>query len=176
VPVPIGAKGAEKSSGPEVTAEIISLSLTVCGLYLYIPLPFSLFHPTRRPDPGTPQFTMDLLKSKGSELEESKSAALNQYGDHAHQQKLTRRILLKLDIRLVLTLHLQHSLLIRLSLLPTLALLFLLSFLDRTAVGNLKILGLEKDLSMTDHQYDIGLAVFYLTYICRYVMCHDHHN
>ncbi|KAJ5550743.1 hypothetical protein N7535_001314 [Penicillium sp. DV-2018c] len=93
---------------------------------------------------------MDSLKTKGSEVEESKSVGLGQYGDDAYQQKLTRRILLKLDIRL----------------LPTLALLFLLSFLDRTAVGNLKILGLEEDLNMTDHQYDIGLAVFYLTYIC----------
>jgi hypothetical protein len=54
-----------------------------------------------------------------------------------------------------------------------LALLFLCSFLDRTNVGNAKILGLEKDLSITDHQYDIGLAVFYLTYICRCV-CASH--
>jgi hypothetical protein len=56
------------------------------------------------------------------------------------------------------------------SILPILALLFLCSFLDRTNVGNAKILGLEEDLSITDHQYDIGLAVFYLTYICRYVL------
>lgn len=45
-----------------------------------------------------------------------------------------------------------------------------MSFLDRTNVGNAKILGLEADLSITDHQYDIGLAVFYLTYICRCVV------
>ncbi|KAE8362495.1 hypothetical protein BDV27DRAFT_166199 [Aspergillus caelatus] len=45
-------------------------------------------------------------------------------------------------------------------------LLFLCSFLDRTNVGNAKILGLEDDLNITGHQYDIGLAVFYLTYIC----------
>lgn len=56
------------------------------------------------------------------------------------------------------------------SILPILALLFLMSFLDRTNVGNAKILGLEADLSITDHQYDIGLAVFYLTYICRCVV------
>ncbi|KAF3402011.1 hypothetical protein F1880_009743 [Penicillium rolfsii] len=46
------------------------------------------------------------------------------------------------------------------------ALLFLCSFLDRTNVGNAKIIGLEKNLKITDHQYDVGLAVFYLTYIC----------
>lgn len=49
-----------------------------------------------------------------------------------------------------------------------LALLFLCSFLDRTNVGNAKIYGLEKDLNISDHQYDIGLTVFYLTYVCRY--------
>lgn len=58
------------------------------------------------------------------------------------------------------------------SILPILALLFLMSFLDRTNVGNAKIIGLEADLSITDHQYDVGLAVFYLTYICRCVVCH----
>lgn len=53
--------------------------------------------------------------------------------------------------------------------LPILALLFLCSFLDRTNVGNAKILGLEKDVNINDHQYDIGLTVFYLFYICRQV-------
>jgi hypothetical protein len=50
-----------------------------------------------------------------------------------------------------------------------LALLFLCSFLDRTNVGNAKIYGLEKDINITDKQYDIGLTVFYLTYVCRLV-------
>lgn len=53
------------------------------------------------------------------------------------------------------------------SLLPILALLFLCSFIDRTNVGNAKILGLEKDIGINDHQYAIGLCVFYATYIAR---------
>ncbi|BCR87724.1 putative MFS transporter [Aspergillus chevalieri] len=69
--------------------------------------------------------------------------------DLAYQQKLTQRVLFKLDTRI----------------LPILAILFLLSFLDRTNVGNAKIIGLEEDLGITDHQYDIGLAVYYLTYV-----------
>ncbi|KAI9374216.1 major facilitator superfamily domain-containing protein [Aspergillus egyptiacus] len=64
-------------------------------------------------------------------------------------QKLTRRVLFKLDTRI----------------LPVLALLFLCSFLDRTNVGNAKILGLEEDLNITNRQYDTGLAVFYLFYV-----------
>ncbi|KAL2840824.1 major facilitator superfamily domain-containing protein [Aspergillus pseudodeflectus] len=78
-----------------------------------------------------------------------KGQVLNETGDFEAEQKLTRRILFKLDTRI----------------LPILALLFLCSFLDRTNVGNAKILGLEDDLNITNDQYDIGLAVFYLFYI-----------
>ncbi|KAJ5151758.1 hypothetical protein N7492_010053 [Penicillium capsulatum] len=81
------------------------------------------------------------------ELEKASEASIL---EDAHQQRLTRRILLKLDTRI----------------LPMLALLFLCSFLDRTNVGNAKIIGLESDLHIDDRQYDVGLAVFYLFYIC----------
>lgn len=62
-----------------------------------------------------------------------------------------------------------------LSVLPILTLLFLCSFLDRTNVGNAKIVGLEEDIGITDHQYDIGLTVFYLFYICRCVIFPCYH-
>jgi len=62
---------------------------------------------------------------------------------------LSRTVLWKMDIRI----------------LPVLALLFLCSFIDRTNVGNAKILGLEKDIHINDHQYAVGLCVFYATYI-----------
>ncbi|KAM4061580.1 major facilitator superfamily protein [Hirsutella rhossiliensis] len=62
---------------------------------------------------------------------------------------LTRSVLLKTDSRV----------------LPVLALLFLCSFLDRTNVGNARIVGLVEDLGMTDLQFTQGLAVFYATYI-----------
>lgn len=71
--------------------------------------------------------------------------------DPEHRARLTRRILFKVDTRV----------------LPLLALLFLCSFLDRTNVGNAKIIGLVKDLGMTNQQYNQGLAVFYATYIGR---------
>ncbi|KAJ5392417.1 hypothetical protein N7509_007907 [Penicillium cosmopolitanum] len=89
-------------------------------------------------------------KPVSSVLEDAKETPLNRFGDDAHQSKLTRSILVKLDTRI----------------LPMLALLFLCSFLDRTNVGNAKIYGLEKDINITDNQYDIGLTVFYLTYVC----------
>ncbi|KAJ4161950.1 hypothetical protein NW765_010039 [Fusarium oxysporum] len=57
-----------------------------------------------------------------------------------HNARLTRRVLFKTDTRV----------------LPSLALLFLCSFLDRTNVGNAKIIGMEKDLGLTNLQYSQG--------------------
>ncbi|KAI3396071.1 hypothetical protein diail_488 [Diaporthe ilicicola] len=68
---------------------------------------------------------------------------------HEHNAHMTRSILFKTDTRV----------------LPILALLFLCSFLDRTNVGNAKIIGLEEDLGISNLQYNQGLAVFYATYI-----------
>jgi sugar phosphate permease len=41
--------------------------------------------------------------------------------------------------------------------------------LDRTNVGNAKIIGMEKDLKISNSQYNQGLAVFYATYIASEV-------
>ncbi|KAF2669210.1 MFS general substrate transporter [Microthyrium microscopicum] len=49
--------------------------------------------------------------------------------------------------------------------LPVLMVLFICSFIDRSNVGNAKIIGLEKSLDMSSHQYAVGLCVFYATYI-----------
>jgi hypothetical protein len=45
-----------------------------------------------------------------------------------------------------------------------LALLYLLSFLDRGNIGNAKIEGLADDLHMTGPQYNWCLTVFFFTY------------
>lgn len=59
-----------------------------------------------------------------------------------------KKILRKMDIRLI----------------PMLALLYLLSFLDRGNIGNAKIEGLIDDLNMTGPQYNWCLTVFFFTY------------
>ncbi|THW41258.1 MFS general substrate transporter [Aureobasidium pullulans] len=69
--------------------------------------------------------------------------------DDDAQRAMARKVLWKLDTRI----------------LPVLALLFLCSFLDRTNVGNAKILGLEKSIGVNDHQYASGLAIFFAFYI-----------
>ncbi|ROT38290.1 MFS general substrate transporter [Sodiomyces alkalinus F11] len=59
-----------------------------------------------------------------------------------------KKVLRKMDMRLI----------------PMLALLYLLSFLDRGNIGNAKIEGLQEDLNMTDDQYNWCLTVFFFTY------------
>ena len=58
------------------------------------------------------------------------------------------RTLRKMDLRLI----------------PMLAILYLLSFLDRGNIGNAKIQGLETDLKLTGPQYSLCATVFFFTY------------
>ena len=59
-----------------------------------------------------------------------------------------KKVLRKMDMRLI----------------PMLALLYLLSFLDRGNIGNAKIEGMVEDLGMTGPQYNWCLTVFFFTY------------
>ncbi|KAJ3993883.1 MFS general substrate transporter [Lentinula boryana] len=59
-----------------------------------------------------------------------------------------RKLLRKIDIALI----------------PWLSLLYLLSFLDRTSIGNAKLYNLEKDLNITDTQYLLALTIFFFSY------------
>jgi len=63
--------------------------------------------------------------------------------------------------------HLDEKAILRkmdLRLIPMLALLYLLSFLDRGNIGNAKIEGLTEDLGITGAQYNWCLTVFFFTY------------
>ncbi|OCH90976.1 MFS general substrate transporter [Obba rivulosa] len=64
-------------------------------------------------------------------------------------RSMSRRLLWKLDIHI----------------LPSLALLWLASFIDRTNIGNANIAGLPQDLHLHGKQFNIALAVFYVPYI-----------
>lgn len=63
--------------------------------------------------------------------------------------KAERRLILKCDLHVV----------------PILFVLFLLAFLDRINIGNARLQGLEKDLNMAGHDYNIALFVFFIPYI-----------
>ncbi|KAM5476990.1 hypothetical protein MauCBS54593_000261 [Microsporum audouinii] len=47
-----------------------------------------------------------------------------------------------------------------------LAFLYMLSFLDRSNIGNARIAGLMDDLNLSSGQYEWVLTAFYITYIC----------
>ncbi|KAG8891626.1 hypothetical protein FRB99_003443, partial [Tulasnella sp. 403] len=47
---------------------------------------------------------------------------------------------------------------------PYVSFLYLLSFLDRSNIGNAKIVGLVSDLKLKGLQYNVCAAVFFLTY------------
>lgn len=60
-----------------------------------------------------------------------------------------KKVLRKVDWRLV----------------PMLAFLYLIAFLDRANIGNAKIEGLMEDLQLSGEQYNIALSVFFVPYI-----------
>ncbi|PAV17566.1 MFS general substrate transporter [Pyrrhoderma noxium] len=60
-----------------------------------------------------------------------------------------RKIVRKMDVHLV----------------PVVTIFYLLSFLDRVNIGNARVAGLQKDLKLTDNQYQICITVLYVTYI-----------
>jgi len=64
------------------------------------------------------------------------------------RKKIDRKLLWQLDLRLI----------------PWLCLLYLISFLDRTNIGNAKIVGLTKSLNMTGGQYNACLSIFFVSY------------
>ncbi|KAF8507966.1 MFS general substrate transporter [Hysterangium stoloniferum] len=45
------------------------------------------------------------------------------------------------------------------------SLLYLLSFLDRTSIGNARLYNLETDLHINDNQYAIALTIFFFSYV-----------
>ncbi|RSL51507.1 hypothetical protein CEP54_011387 [Fusarium duplospermum] len=57
-------------------------------------------------------------------------------------------------------------------LLPNIWLMYLLSYMDRTNIGNAKIAGMADDLELTSSQYSIVLVVFFGKFLSR-CSCQD---
>ena len=62
---------------------------------------------------------------------------------------MEKRLLRKLDIHVV----------------PIIGLLYMCAFIDRINIGNARIQGLEKDLRMKGHDFNIALLIFFVPYI-----------
>ncbi|KIW27007.1 uncharacterized protein PV07_06789 [Cladophialophora immunda] len=87
-------------------------------------------------------------KDAGTKIEMLESASSSSQ-DLGFDVKATKKLIRKIDW----------------TLLPFLALLYLLSFLDRTNIGNARLAGLEKDLGMAGLDYNVALAIFFPFYV-----------
>ncbi|EAW07665.1 allantoate permease family MFS transporter [Aspergillus clavatus NRRL 1] len=83
-----------------------------------------------------------------STIEDIKSASASSTPTE-YDKALEKRLLWKCDLHVV----------------PILTLLFMFAFLDRINIGNARLMGLEKDLGMTGHEYNVALFVFFIPYI-----------
>ncbi len=68
-------------------------------------------------------------------------------GETVAKSKEEKDLLLKLDL----------------TVLPLLALIYFVAYLDRLSIGNARLMGLEKDLGLTPHQYYNCLVSLLLT-------------
>ena len=73
----------------------------------------------------------------------------NLSGDEAVRDSDDKKLLRKLDLHLI----------------PTMTLLYLLSYLDRVNIGQAKLDGLTQSLNITSAQYNAALSVFFSTYV-----------
>ncbi|OGM50859.1 putative MFS nicotinic acid transporter Tna1 [Aspergillus bombycis] len=102
------------------------------------------------------QSALDQEKPSSSALEDVAESSLEavdatRLHDEAlppYSIEMENRILRKMDLRII----------------PMLAVLYLLAFLDRGNIGNAKIEGLLDDLNLTGPQYNLCLTVFFFTY------------
>ncbi|PPR06287.1 hypothetical protein CVT24_001093 [Panaeolus cyanescens] len=85
------------------------------------------------------------------------TATVSSSGDHGKTDTVDEPIDHALERRAVLKLDL--------TILPMMSLFYFLSFLDRANIGNARIAGLQTDLHLTDHRYQICVAILYVPYM-----------
>ncbi|KAF9044192.1 MFS general substrate transporter [Panaeolus papilionaceus] len=80
---------------------------------------------------------------------QTNNSSYNEKVDNSIDHALEKRAVLKLDI----------------TVLPMMALFYFLNFMDRANIGNARIAGMQADLHLTDHKYQICVAILYVTYM-----------
>jgi hypothetical protein len=83
-----------------------------------------------------------------SSMELSSRHGGNEHGKYIDKE-LEKKLLRKLDIRVI----------------PILWCLFLVSFFDRSNIGNAKISGMTKALKMEGNDYNIAVTIFTVSYV-----------
>jgi MFS family permease len=95
------------------------------------------------PDVPTTESDNEKVVLKGSHIDDVHAESAG------WDQTSTKKLIRKIDLTLI----------------PFLSLLYLLSFLDRTNIGNARLDTLEKDLKLAPLQYNDALAVFFPFYV-----------
>lgn len=63
-------------------------------------------------------------------------------------KKTERKLMRKLDVRII----------------PMIMWMYLMNFMDRVAIGNARLYGLEEDLNLRGDQYQVAVSVLFITY------------
>lgn len=96
---------------------------------------------------------MDLTSSQPSPAEDARSRSSGFEDFCLEREPIDRlaekKLLRKCDLHVV----------------PVIAILYMLAFIDRINIGNARIQGLEKDLGMSGSDYNLALFVFFVPYI-----------
>ncbi|OJJ54888.1 hypothetical protein ASPSYDRAFT_81150 [Aspergillus sydowii CBS 593.65] len=99
----------------------------------------SAMSPTKRAGATeTPNIDLDEFG-----YEEREFALLLRFGEDR-----TKKLIHKIDWRLM----------------PALSVLYLVSYMDRTNIGNARLLGLERDLNLSPSQFNMALTIFFIPY------------
>ena len=80
---------------------------------------------------------------------ESEASSTNGEAIVAVNASMEKRVLRKLDLRLA----------------PMFAVLYFVSYLDRSNIGNAAIAGLKEDLNLSESQFSTAVSVFFATYV-----------
>ncbi|KAG9312027.1 major facilitator superfamily domain-containing protein [Chiua virens] len=96
----------------------------------------------------SPIMPIEYEKKHDSYVEHSAVVSDNIVQEVEARQAAERRLVRKLDFRL----------------LPTIVIIFLMNYIDRVAITSARLKGLQTDLSLSDVQYDTVVAILYASY------------
>ncbi|ODH21109.1 hypothetical protein ACO22_05704 [Paracoccidioides brasiliensis] len=98
---------------------------------------------------GHHDFSFDESDEDGNDIRHKETDVYDDFPSKGFTIEEERRVVRKFDRKLTMFM----------------ALLYMLSFLDRSNIGNARIAGLENDLRLTSSQFECVLTAFYITYI-----------
>lgn len=107
-----------------------------------------------RKETAPPPFHSELREDISTQVPADEKGEQPTYIDHEGRfiEKTPaehRKLMWKIDIHVI----------------PWIAILYFLAFLDRVNIGNARLFGLEADTGLTGNQYNIALLLFFVPYI-----------